>query len=184
MGILNHTVATSLAMYAAVITILLRPVQTHEMLHQIVPSALAITPQIIKAAQCTRISNIVKKQKSYFLSVNISYKENVKVNYPVVTPLSHPSNSSQTYAEATSGSYPNTILPPISYINKCFDNFKLLINSLIAQLTQVISKLLNKNECPRPQASLSLSFFTTQMVLKITQTNSSWYFRKSVSTLL
>jgi hypothetical protein len=64
----------------------------------------------------------------------------------VVNPSSHQSESSQTYAQATSGSHPyNTILPPISVINKFLDEFKLLIYPLIALLTKVISKLLDKN---------------------------------------
>lgn len=86
-----------------------------------------------------------KPKKSNFLSDNISHKKNVQVSHPVVIPSNHPPDSSQTYAQATSGSYPNNIIPPASDINKFLDEFKLLINPLIALLTQVISKLLDKN---------------------------------------
>jgi len=129
------------------LTIPLRPVQTHDMLLQIVPSDLTITSQTIKAVQCTRTFNIETNQKkNNFLSGNISHKENVKVSHPVVTPLSHPSDSSQTYAQVTSGLHPNnTISPLASDINKFLEEFKLLINPLIALLTKVISMLLDKN---------------------------------------
>jgi hypothetical protein len=71
--------------------------------------------------------------------------ENVKVSYQVVTPASHQSDSSQTYSQVTSGSHlNNTILPPISDINKFLDEFKLLKNPPIALLTKVISKLLDE----------------------------------------
>ena len=87
-----------------------------------------------------------KPKRSNFLSDNISHKNNVQVSHPVVTPSTHPPESSQTYAQATSGSYSNNIIsPPVSDINKFLDEFKLLINPLIALLTQVISKLLDKN---------------------------------------
>jgi len=64
----------------------------------------------------------------------------------VIIPSTHPPDSSQTYAQATSGSNPNNILPPpVSDINEFLDEFKLLINPPIALLTQAISKLLDKN---------------------------------------
>lgn len=87
-----------------------------------------------------------KSKKSNLLSDNYSHKKNVQVSHPVEIPLAHPSESFQTYAQATSGSLPNNIIPsPVSDINKFLDEFKLLINPLIALLTQVISKLLDKN---------------------------------------
>ncbi|KAL4120170.1 hypothetical protein QTP88_012900 [Uroleucon formosanum] len=87
-----------------------------------------------------------KPKKSKLLSDNFIHKKNVQISHPVVTPPTQPPASSQTYAQATSGSFPNdTIPPPASDINKFLDEFKLLINPLIALLTQVISKLLDKN---------------------------------------
>ena len=89
-----------------------------------------------------------KPKKSNLLSDNTSYKKNVQVSQPVVTPSysTHLPDSFQTYAQATSGSnHNNSIPPPVSDINKFLDEFKLLINPLIALLTQVISKLLEKN---------------------------------------
>ena len=87
-----------------------------------------------------------KPKKSNLLSDNISHKKNVQVSHPVVTPSTNPPDSFQTYAQATSGSCSNNIIPPpVSDINKFLDEFKLLINPLIALLTQVISKLLDKN---------------------------------------
>jgi len=87
-----------------------------------------------------------KPKKSNRLSGSISHKKNVQVSHPVVIASTHPPDSSQTYAQATSGSYSNNIIPPpVSNINKFLDEFKLLINPLIALLTQVISKLLDKN---------------------------------------
>ena len=87
-----------------------------------------------------------KPKKSNPLSDIISHKKNVQISHPVVIPSTHPPDSSQTYAQATSSSYSNNIIPPPSSdINKLFDEFKLLINPLIALLTQVISKLLDKN---------------------------------------
>ncbi|VVC27195.1 Hypothetical protein CINCED_3A016878 [Cinara cedri] len=87
-----------------------------------------------------------KPKMSSPLLGNLSHKKNVQVSQPMVTPLAHSSDSSQTYAQATSGTHPNNIIPPpVSDINKFLDEFKLLINPLIALLTQVISKLLEKN---------------------------------------
>ncbi|CAH1715991.1 unnamed protein product [Aphis gossypii] len=87
-----------------------------------------------------------KPKKSNLLSDNTSHKKNVQVSQPVVTPSTHLPDSFQTYAQATSGSnHNNSIPPPVSDINKFLDEFKLLINPLIALLTQVISKLLEKN---------------------------------------
>jgi len=85
-------------------------------------------------------------KKSNLLSDNINRKKNVQVSHPVVNPVTHPSDSSQTYAQATAGSHSNNLSPaPVSDINKFLDEFKLLINPLISLLTQVISKLLEKN---------------------------------------
>lgn len=87
-----------------------------------------------------------KPKKSNLLSDNISHKKNVQVSHPVVNPVTHPSVSPQTYAQATAGSHSNNQAPPpVSDINKFLDEFKLLINPLISLLTQVISKLLEKN---------------------------------------
>ncbi|CAH1710498.1 unnamed protein product [Aphis gossypii] len=87
-----------------------------------------------------------KPKKSNLLSDNTSHKKNVQVSQPVVTPSTHLPDLFQTYAQATSGSnHNNSIPPPVSDINKFLDEFKLLINPLIALLTQVISKLLEKN---------------------------------------
>lgn len=85
-------------------------------------------------------------KKSNLLSDNINRKKNVQVSHPVVNPVTHSSDSSQTYAQATAGSHSNNLSPaPVSDINKFLDEFKLLINPLISLLTQVISKLLEKN---------------------------------------
>ena len=87
-----------------------------------------------------------KPKKSNLLSDIISHKKIVHVSHPVVIPSTQPPDSSQTYAQATSGSYLNNIIPPpASDINKLLDEFKLLINPLIVLLNQVTSKLLNKN---------------------------------------
>jgi len=103
-----------------------------------------------------------KPKKSNFLLDNISHKKNVQFSHLVIIPSTHPPDSSQTYAQATSGSNPNNILPPpVSDINEFFDEFKLLINPPIALLTQAISKLLDKNECLNRQATPFLSFCST-----------------------
>jgi len=87
-----------------------------------------------------------KPKKSNLLSDYASHKKNVQVSQPVVTPSTHPPDSSQTYAQATSGFNPNNTIPPtVSNTNKFLEEFNLLINPLIALLTQVISKLLEKN---------------------------------------
>ncbi|VVC37485.1 Pre-C2HC domain,Zinc finger, CCHC-type [Cinara cedri] len=105
---------------------------------------------------------------------NLTHKKNVQVSQPVVTPLAYSSDSSQTYAQATSGTHPNNIIPPpVSDINKFLNKFKLLINPLIALLTQFISKLLEKKQCLLSQATPFLSFYSTQTVSKIIQTNSN-----------
>ncbi|VVC26292.1 Pre-C2HC domain [Cinara cedri] len=60
-----------------------------------------------------------KPKMSSPLLGNLSHKKSVQVSQPVVTPLAHSSDSSQTYAQATSGTHPNNIIPPpVSDINK------------------------------------------------------------------
>ncbi|KAF0751401.1 Uncharacterized protein FWK35_00030742 [Aphis craccivora] len=78
-----------------------------------------------------------KPKKSNLLSDYASHKKNVQVSQPVVTPSTHPPDSSQTYAQATSFNPNNTIPPPVSDINKFLEEFNLLINPLIALLTQI-----------------------------------------------
>ncbi|VVC42097.1 Endonuclease/exonuclease/phosphatase [Cinara cedri] len=59
-----------------------------------------------------------KPKMSSPLLGNLSHKKNVQVSQPVVTPLAHSSDSSQTYTQATSGTHPNNIIPPpVSDIN-------------------------------------------------------------------
>lgn len=67
----------------------------------------------------------------------------------MITPTLHPSVTSQTYAQATSDSSPNNTIPArVPDLNNAMtsflEDFKLLINPLIAVLTKVISSHLDK----------------------------------------
>ena len=83
------------------------------------------------------------------VSYNNSPKNNhVQETQPVEASSTHPSFSNYTYAQATANSNANNILPPPPDINLIMANFmnefKQLINPLIALLTKVVSNILDK----------------------------------------
>lgn len=93
--------------------------------------------------------NRKKPHQNTLQSDNIRNKKlNVQVNHPVETSLKCPTRS-PTYAQVTSNESPNNLTPrSVPDLNKIMSSsigdFKLLINPLIAQLTEVISSLLDK----------------------------------------
>jgi hypothetical protein len=111
--------------------------------------ALAITHQITKYVPSIRIFNKKKKnpKSSNHLSNNFSSKNTYAQHTNTVkASITHPLESTPTYAQATSNSQSNhTVSSPTPDINKIMstfiDEFKQLINPLIALLTKVISKL-------------------------------------------
>lgn len=95
------------------------------------------------------LQNRKKPHQNTFQSDNIRNKKlNVQSDHPVETSLKYP-NRSPTYAQVTSNEPPNNLTSsPVLDLNKIMssfiDDFKQLINPLIALLTKVISSLLDK----------------------------------------
>jgi len=101
---------------------------------------------------CTIYKDLQRRKNpksSNHLSNNFSYKNTyVQDTHTVKASTIHPSESTPTYAQATSNSHSNHTVPsPAPDINKIMstfiDEFKQLINPLIALLTKVITKLLD-----------------------------------------
>lgn len=101
---------------------------------------------------CTIYKDLQRRKNpksSNHLSNNFSYKNTyVQDTHTVKASTMHPPESTPTYAQATSNSHSNHTVPsPTPDINKIMstfiDEFKQLINPLIALLTKVITKLLD-----------------------------------------
>lgn len=90
-----------------------------------------------------------KPKQNNQVSDNISPKNtHVQETQPVKASTIHPPILNYTYAQATSNTHPNNIVPPPTDINLLMANFmmemKELINPLIALLTKVVASLLDK----------------------------------------